>query len=266
MSLKMKLTSTIMAFMLLASMLIVGVFAVKQTEFSVGGNIVFNASGINATISKGTMSGGIWDAVVDASSKMKEIKIDTSKSESQLAEEYESWSGLDLAFNEVADDVKITFTITNNATAADDYVVVYINVDNGTAQNAYASVTNTGAAIAGGETQTFTITFSVIEKDTNASLTGFNIGFDLRQSDAVNVTPETAQSVLDGDINNKVIVFGSGNYGNLELRPSKATSKVYTVSEHWYWYNLGEEVSVETDLESSAVYNYVRNIENINNM
>ena len=74
----MKLTSTIIAFILLTSMLIVGVFAVKQTQFSVGGNIVFNANGVEATISQGELICGNY-VTGSAESKMKEIEITSDK-------------------------------------------------------------------------------------------------------------------------------------------------------------------------------------------
>ena len=57
MSLKAKLTSLIMTFMLLASLLVVGVFAVKNTNFKVGGDIKFTVKGIEATITRDSVAG-----------------------------------------------------------------------------------------------------------------------------------------------------------------------------------------------------------------
>ena len=195
MSLKMKLASTVMAFILLVGMLTVGVFAVKQTQFSVGGNIEFKASGINATISAGTLSTtGSW-TTGDGTGKMQEVEINTDKSASELETEYASWSGLDLAFNEAGDDVTISFSITNDSTVATEFLMVTIGIDDGMSSNATASVTPTGAAIAPGLSQDYVITFAVENKEVNAFLTGFKIDFEMSYLNETPVEGDTVTAV-----------------------------------------------------------------------
>ena len=219
----MKLTSTIIAFILLTSMLIVGVFAVKQTQFSVGGNIVFNASGIDATISAGTLSTtGSW-ATGNGTGKMQEIEINTNKSSADLAEEYASWSDLDLAFNETGEDVTITFKITNNSTNLNDALVAYVNIDDGESSNAVASITNAGAIIDPDtdtstnteNTETFIITFSVLDKDVNASLKNFKINFDLRYA-----TVE-AESATDTTLTYDGIIYSIEENNTISLKDAE---------------------------------------------
>ena len=78
MTIKKKLITTISAFCLVTVILLVGVWALKTTSFEIGGNISFTATGINATISKGTLSStGSWVTPDDADEKLKEIVINT---------------------------------------------------------------------------------------------------------------------------------------------------------------------------------------------
>ena len=182
MNLKKKLTVLVSSFALVFVMLIVGVWAVKTAEFKVGGNISFTATGINATISQGVLSGtGSWVTASDADEKMKEIVLNTDKTTAQIEQEFLSWQDLDLLFNEAGDDVTITFSITNNSTTENDYVVVNINVSGGTMTNATAKINQSSVNIAPNTTEEFVITFTVTDKKANASLTGFEIIFSLEQ-------------------------------------------------------------------------------------
>ncbi len=90
---------------------------------------------------------------------------------------------------------------------------------------------------------------------------------------AIIATPNTAQSVLDGEINGKVVVFDAGEYGALEIRPSVATSawtagvtnpttKVYTCDSTDYRLK-GEEVDSSTTLSTTGTYHYERTIQNV---
>jgi len=82
------------------------------------------------------------------------------------------------------------------------------------------------------------------------------------------VTPENAQSVLDGSeglISGKTIVFSDGNYGALQIRSTRETvDKIYE-----YDYSAGTNNNVMTtevdieDLSSEGVYHYTRNVEDV---
>ena len=188
MSLKMKLTSTIIAFILLTSMLIVGVFAVKQTNFSVGGNIVFNATGVEAKVEFVSLTtGALAEGTVDTDSdndKMKDVTIDTNMSTNDIASAFSSWQNLSLEFGADGTDVELQLEVTNMAEAGkDNYIDMLATVNNGTAQNAKVNVVNNAggitALLAPQESAVFTVKFKVIDKDVNASLTNFAINFNL---------------------------------------------------------------------------------------
>ena len=191
MSLRVKLTSTIIAFVLLASMLIVGVFAVKQTEFSVGGSIVFDAKGIEAKIEyvDGSFTNGTFtDGKVPGTDVMQPVDLDSGMSNSDVATAFASWSGLNLAFNEAGDDVTFQIKISNLAeTTEDNYIDVTALVDKGAAKNATITALNADttkgvtALVYPGESETFNITLSVVDKEVNANMNGFKINFNLEK-------------------------------------------------------------------------------------
>lgn len=72
--------------------------------------------------------------------------------------------------------------------------------------------------------------------------------------DSIVATPETAQAVFDSDISGKLVYFDRGTYGSLELRPSKNDVTAYRRS--------GTQVPVD-QLESTGVYTYIRNIDDV---
>ncbi|MBP3431977.1 MAG: right-handed parallel beta-helix repeat-containing protein [Clostridia bacterium] len=84
---------------------------------------------------------------------------------------------------------------------------------------------------------------------------------------AVVADPVTAQTVLDGEVNNKVVVLKEGTYGQLQLRPSKTTS---TFFKHNYLggtspdLQVGDSVTLDYVLEHPDVpYHYFRKFENV---
>lgn len=69
-----------------------------------------------------------------------------------------------------------------------------------------------------------------------------------------------AQKILDGDINNKTIVFDEGTYtNNLHLRPTKTTAKIYNKVDDSF--TLGTEVT--GTLANDQMYIYQRSLNNI---
>ena len=204
MKLKTKLFSLIIMFATIICILIVGVWAVKSTNFQVGGNINFAAKGINATISKGVLSStGSFKNSGDESTKLQEIIINTSKTSSQIEKEFESWENLSLLFNDAGDDVTISFTITNNASKSDEIVGVNVTIDGGTMTNATATINTSRAYINPGDSVQFIITFKVTEKTVDASLVGFVIDFDMNLTDTIpqdqGKYPTLTFSVLDSE-------------------------------------------------------------------
>ena len=83
--------------------------AIQQFNMNIGGDITFNATDVQATISAGQISNG---TVADSTSKMQQIVL-TPEDDGAL--EKATWEGLEITFNGL-DDVIISFTVTNNHT------------------------------------------------------------------------------------------------------------------------------------------------------
>ena len=166
---------------------VIGVLALMDTSFNLGGNISFTATNIHATVSAANVSGG---TVTDASNKMKEIAIDAYN---DGAEAIATWAGLDIQFPKSGDDVVIKFTITNHS--ENEKLSITIGELAGTEKNATMTVTITGeeagtttatineAVPADADAQTerveyskeIVVTFHITNKNKDASITGFNI-------------------------------------------------------------------------------------------
>jgi hypothetical protein len=166
-------------------MVVVGVFALKSTTFQVGGSITFNAKGINATISQGTLTNcSFTDGSVAGTSKLKAITINTDKTKSDIESEFSSWQGLSLKFNDdlSGNTATITFSITNNATSgSSEYILASVTTSEGTSTNATVSVTSPSEYIDPQQTVQYTITFKITDTTSNASLSGFSIKFSLER-------------------------------------------------------------------------------------
>ena len=190
MSIKAKLTTLIMAFILLTSLLTVGVFAVNKTNLNVGGNIVFKVDGIEATIA--LTDNGLTDAELsDGKSAgvdlMKPITINNDKTATQIQEQFSNWAGLNMSFVEGKTIATIEIIITNTSNDDENYIDVTAESDAGIENNAIIDVVNKDggitALIGKGESSTFIISFSVSNDDYNASIDDFKINFSMKKLD-----------------------------------------------------------------------------------
>ncbi len=175
----------IMAFVSLASLtmvlLMVGVWALKTINFTVGGNLSYIAPGIEATISKGTMSNGVWVNAGDASTKMPLTQITRTDTEESLEEKFSYWQDLNLNFNERGDDVTITFSITNDM--EEKYLSINVPTSYESADNATISINTSSAELEPDASQSFTITMKVTDKTANATLSSFAIVFHMEMAE-----------------------------------------------------------------------------------
>lgn len=183
MSLKLKLISTMGAFLLVLCFFIVSVLAVPQVTLNIGGNVTFEAKDVQATISKGVLSNG---TLVDSENKMQEVILDA---EHDGASALSTWSGLELSFNESGSDMTITFSITNNH--PEKNLIVSISSNIGTANNATMDITSTSGNTSNinipankgtSSSEEITVTFGVESKNQNASINNFSINVNLNLS------------------------------------------------------------------------------------
>ncbi len=165
----------------------VGVWALKTVNFTVGGNLSYIAPGIESTISKGTMSNGVWVNAGDASTKMPLTQITTADTEESLEEKFSYWQDLNLNFNEAGDDVTITFSITNDM--AKYLLVINVTTSYTSADNATISINTSSTELEPDGSQEFVITMKVADKTANASLSAFSVVFNMSMAEYVPLIP-----------------------------------------------------------------------------
>ena len=201
MTLRTKLISCIVAFVMVASIMLVGIFASSTITLQMGGNVSFTATDLQVTISNGVLANGTLE---ESANKMQGVKIDAYN---DGAEELATWTNLNLTFNESGEDMTITFTITNNSTVDDIQATVTVN--QGTAVNATVSVTTpttSPTVISRGDgSQQFVVTFHVENRNNPASITGFQIDIDLAKVPPVY---ERVDAEGNPDENGEYILFG----------------------------------------------------------
>ena len=173
---KTKLISTIFAMCLVITLGVVGIFAVKTLNMSVGGNITFSADGLDLEVSEGvfkTTSGGDYSNITSQTEKLQGFVMDTNTKQSDIQSKIDSWAGLELALDSKGSAV-LHFSIKNNMTTP---LYVYISTDLGTNTNNNMDiiVSPNGAEITASATTNFTVTFDILDTSINAGLTGFNV-------------------------------------------------------------------------------------------
>lgn len=163
-------------FILFSSMMGVAVWATMYRTLNLSGNISFTATDVYATVSAGTVNG---ETLTDSANKLQAVTLSANASEDTTEAKFPTWTGLVLTFPENGSDVTITFTITNKSTVRD--MKVTLGVTTGTLTNATMKVTFDGEEVTkktvtknNGETEVV-VTFSVTDKNIDASITGFTI-------------------------------------------------------------------------------------------
>ena len=179
MSLKMKLTSTICAFILILGLVITGVFAVPQATVNLGGTLTFSAKDVYARVT-GTISGSVSDPTLEPIEFNAGSASDTS-----------TWTN-NLAFKDDGSTITITINVENLATDRPLYVSITDTLGN--VANINKSLTNGAFELAAGANATATITLDIADK--NASLSGASYGYSVELLDESAVQSYDAVSGL----------------------------------------------------------------------
>ena len=188
MSLKMKLTASISAFFLVVGLMLIGIMAVNQATVNMGGSINFTATDVYARV-----TGSI---VNDTSSPSN---LDVTYSADETTGDPTVWNDLSLAFDSQATPIEVTITVEN--LSAQNTLRVNLNDTlSSTVGNLEKVVKNDGGDYTNqtditlqpngqeNDSTTFTITMSVIDK--NTSLTA-DFDYELNLFDQYYVEPQT---------------------------------------------------------------------------
>ena len=107
MSLKVKLVSVIVAFVIIASLLLVGVYAATNVTLNIGGNVSFTATSVNALI-----SGSVVGTASNPSTPLELDDISLSADTTDGAVTMPpSWQNVDLTYGDNGSPITVTITI-----------------------------------------------------------------------------------------------------------------------------------------------------------
>ena len=109
MTLKTKLISTVIALIMVASLMLVGIFANPTITMQMGGNVSFTANGVYAEVT-GTITGASGGQVT-----LPKVEIDYTDTTENITMPTE-WTNMPLTFDENGSEITVSFTITNLAT------------------------------------------------------------------------------------------------------------------------------------------------------
>ena len=180
MSLKVKLISCLSAFIIVASLMLISVFAASNVTLNIGGNVSFTANSVNAYITGsivGNAAGG---------STLTSIDIDASDADGAVSMPSD-WSNMDLTFSESASPITVTINIQNRSTdreisvsLADSTSISNVTVTR-ECDNVGINATDS-RNIPGGETVTYTFELSV-QSQNNSANGEFDLSVELENAD-----------------------------------------------------------------------------------
>lgn len=177
MSLKVKLVSVIVAFVIIVSLLMVGVYAATNVTLNIGGNVSFTATSVNALIS-GSVVGTATPLELDDIS----LSADTTDGAVTMPP---SWQNVDLTYGDNGSPITVTITIENRSTdrgidvtLADSSSISNVTIIRKCNDNTITTVPD-NRDIGGGETVTYTFELTLNSRNNPASGT-FSLGFNLQ--------------------------------------------------------------------------------------
>ncbi len=230
--------------------------AVMKFGFNIGGDVNFQATDIQATISAGQVSNG---TVQNVSEKMKSINLTPDiQDEATLLEAKESWENLEITFNG-KEDVKLSFSITNNH--PEKALKVSLDVTEGTLNNMTISTkmgnTNKNSFIIASKTNEATtinceIIFHIVDNTKSADIKNFSINYNLEltdeEPDVVNPIYERVDEEGNPSEDGKYIYFG---YYPQTIKNSSVTVEEQPEENGYYKGSDGElyaKVTIEFDV------------------
>lgn len=197
------LTSFLLTFMFISSWAVLGIaLAISTANVNVGGNISFNATDVQATISKAVFTGN--KSTDTTAEKCKALSFSADSEKTSTDDDIVTWKNIALNFIDAdggtkGQDVTMTFVITNTNAENKDMSVTFSDIA-GAPTNATMTITAQGAddadatevkteaaeslvrTVAQNKTLTVKVTFHIKDKNKTASVNGW--GFKLALTNA----------------------------------------------------------------------------------
>lgn len=183
MTLKAKLISSIVAFILVASLMVVSIFASPTITMQIGGNVSFTATSVHATIT-GSIAGSTQ---YPTETSLTQIDIDYTDTTENITMP-DDWSNMGLTFDENGTDIVVEITITN--LASDRGIEIELTDSSSTSNYTIAKSASVGSSITGttdtrsiGGKGVITYTFTLhVESRNNPASGQFTIGMKLNNT------------------------------------------------------------------------------------
>ena len=186
MSLKVKLVSVIVAFVIIVSLLMVGVYAATNVTLNIGGNVSFTATSVNALVT-GSVVGTASNPTTPLELDEISLSADTTDGAVTMPP---SWQKVDLTYGDNGSPITITITIENRST--DRGIDVTLNDSSSISNVTIIRKCNDSPIttvphnkdIGGGKTVTYTFELTLDSRNNPASGT-FSLGFNLQNDPSV---------------------------------------------------------------------------------
>ena len=170
MTLKTKLISSISAFVLILTIVIVGVWAATQANVSLGGTVKFQATNVYAKVT-GTVTG------MDSNPTLQPLIFSEGKDASEGTDIIKQWENLDLVFNTSGTPIEIEVTVENLSderslgVSIQNQIASIENIDISITKENEASTSATLSPSTGSGTSTVTFLVTVSLQNPNVSVT-----------------------------------------------------------------------------------------------
>ena len=203
-----KLGLIAMSLCLVVALGVIGIFAVKTLNMTVGGNITFTADGISFTVGQGkfykTDKTTEYANITKQSGKMQGFAMNTNTTLADVSDKIASWAGLELALDSQGDAV-LKFNIKNDM--ADKVIYVSFDVTLGTNTNDNMNIiVPTSEEIGPTDNKNIEITFDILDDTINAGLAGFKVDIAISDTEGGGVVIPDDAIIVDkttGTVTNK---------------------------------------------------------------
>ena len=179
---KTKKIAIIIAFCLVVSFGIFGIFALQSLNMTIGGNLDFEADGISFTVNSAAFyeSNGTtpYTGITDQTGKMQGFSMDTDKKASAVTTETDTWKGLRLKLDDRGDAL-LKFNIKNDMTDKDLYVLFEATLDENATNMEITSTT--WDCIPKNTNKDIVITFDILDIAYTARVDAFKIKITLTE-------------------------------------------------------------------------------------
>ncbi len=248
------------------------VFSLTQQTIKTTLNISYQASQVNAKVSASVIyADGTEESMITSNGKATSITFRADDVADPNGTSLVPASAINLTSSENYVVLKYVFENTGSNDFAANFNYQDTETEDVNMEITYSATgstyknTKNCVLVEGNQTQTYYVKLEIGNVARNAEFSG-DISWEL-DSNIVVATPETAQEVLDEDINNKIVVFtenseGFGEFGDLTFNPTRDNiNEIFW--EEGTEATGGSISTVISNLQPADIYCYNRLLSNV---